>query len=298
MLFTHQVEAPLPKLLYSQDRTGTLYLWDADCPLLSTSCIHDRLLLQGLNNPFSVAQWSPDGASIAVYLSDSWVIYPAECLVQDKSCTPWRLDSSANDTRIAWGPDGTTLAYITDSNSATMRILTRGCWDQSRQRCLEQTVRVASRGVLRQPAWSADGSRFAFLGLQPAGLFRLDAVCLDNPDSCTDSMQFVSTNVGSVFWPLLSADGRQLLYFGVDTEGVGQLYRADIDSGAIQQLTFRAGGAGVPAWSNDGRYIAFSGFKGRSGGDLGIYVFDVERQLTGLAILRPGANFNYPAWSP
>jgi Tol biopolymer transport system component len=295
----HQIQAPLPQILFSDSEgVRSLYLWEADCPSLINSCVHDRRLLQGLNNPFSVAQWSPDGAYIAVYLPDSWAIYPAECLLVDKPCIPWRLDSSANDIRIAWGPDGTTLAYIMDSNSATMKILTRGCWDQSGQRCLKQTVRVASRGVLRQPTWSADGSRFVFLGLQPAGLLRLEAACLDVPDSCTDTGQWIATNTGAVFWPLLSADGSQLLYYGVDTNGTGQLYRADIDNGSTQQLTFQAGGAGTPAWSNDGRYIAFTGFESHSGGHLSIYLLDVERQLIVLAIQRHGADLNYPAWSP
>ena len=140
----HQIQKPLPQLLYSQNGAQSLYVWEVDCPSLITICAHERLLLQGLNNPFSVAQWSPDGKYIAVYLSESWAIYPAACLRGDQKCTPWRLDATANDTRIAWGPDGTTLAYITDSNSATMKILTRGCWDQSGERCFERMVQVAS----------------------------------------------------------------------------------------------------------------------------------------------------------
>jgi Tol biopolymer transport system component len=294
----HQIQAPLPQLLYSQGRPASLYLWEADCPFLMNSCTHERLLLQGLNDPFSVAQWSPDGAYVAVYLSESWAIYPIECLLGEGQCTPWRLDPTANDTRIAWGPDGTTLAYMTDSNSARMKILTRGCWDQSGQKCFERTVRVASRGVLRQPTWSADGSRFVFLGLQPVGLFRLEAACLDLSDGCADEMQLVPVNMSPVYWPSLSSDGSQLLYFAETGDGVGQLYRTNIDSGDLQQLSFLAGGGSVPAWSNDDRYIAFAGFETHAGGDLSIYILDVERQLTALAIQQQGEDLNYPAWSP
>jgi Tol biopolymer transport system component len=255
------------------------------------------MLLQGLNM-HSVAQWSPDGAFVAVYLSESWAIYPAACLLENRQCIPWRLDPAANDTRIAWGPEGTTLGYITDSNSATMKILTRGCWDDATEGCFERIVPVASKGVLRQPAWSADGSRFVFLGLQPRGLFILDAACLDSPAGCIDQMQYVRVNMWPVYWPSLSADGKHLLYFAETGDGVEQLYRTDIESGAVQQISFRAGGGSVPAWSSDGRFIAFAGFQSRSGGDLSIYLFDAERRLTALAIHQARQDFAFPAWNP
>ncbi len=255
------------------------------------------MLFQGLNM-HSVAQWSPDGNFIAVYLAESWAIFPSACLLENRHCIPWRLEPGANDTRIAWGPEGTTLAYITNSTSATMKILTRGCWNTSVEDCFERTVQVASLGVLRQPTWSADGSRFAFLGLQPRGLFVLNADCLDGPEGCTDRMRFIRVNLWPVYWPSLSSDGRRLLFFAETGDGVEQLYLTDIDSGAVQQLSFRAGGGSVPAWSNDGRFIAFAGFQSRSGGDLSIYLFDVERRLTALAIHKRGEDFAYPSWSP
>lgn len=294
----HGLQPSLPRLLYSQDSLKALYIWAADCPSLLVTCSREGHLLDGLNiHP--VAQWSPDGRYIAVYLAEAWVIYPADCLLGERTCKPARFDPTANDNRVAWGPEGSTLAYIADASSATLKILTRGCWDKSlQQNCLKQAITILPKGVLRQVSWSADGSRFAFQGLQPSGLYVLEAACLDEPENCPDEVRSLAVNMGPVYWPSLSADGNQLLYFAETADGVEQIYIAQVDSDNVRQISFRAGGASLPVWSHDGRYIAFAGFQNRSGGDLGIYLFDMERQLTARAIHQRGQDFVYPSWSP
>jgi Tol biopolymer transport system component len=298
VIAVHGFYPSLPRLLYSHDNQKALYSWAADCPSLLATCTRERMLLDGLNI-FPVAQWSPDGNFIAVFLPDSWAIYPADCLLGSQTCKPARLERPANDTRIAWGPDGSTLAYIANSSSATLKIMTRGCWDKSlEQRCLRQSIDVLPKGILRQVTWSADGSRFAFQGLVPNGLYVLDSVCLDEPESCADDLQSVAVNLSPVYWPSLSADGSQILYFAYTLDGVEQIYISHVDSESVQQVTFRASGGSVPAWSFDERYIAFAGFQTGSGGDLGIYVLDRQRGLTARAVFRHGQDFTYPAWSP
>jgi Tol biopolymer transport system component len=108
----------------------------------------------------------------------------------------------------------------------------------------------------------------------------------------------VAVNLTPVYWPSLSADGSQILYFAYTLDGIEQLYISDVDSDHIQQVTFRAGGGNVPAWSSEGRYIAFAGFLNGSSGDLGIYILDRERGVTARTIFQQGQDFVYPAWSP
>jgi Tol biopolymer transport system component len=293
----HGIYQPLPGLLYAHNNQQSLHRWQADCPSPLTICVRQHLVRDGLNiHP--VAQWSPDGNFIAVFLKDGWAIYPVDCLLGDGSCKPTRLEPLANDNRIAWGPEGSTLAYITNTSSGQLRILTRGCWDKNlQQQCLRQSIDILPDGVLRQAAWSADGSQFAFQGLVPSGLFALDSACLDEPETCDDALRSVAVSLAPIYWPSLSANGRQILYFANVLDGVEQLYISDAYRDHIQQVTFREGGASMPAWSMDGRYIAFAGFQNGSSGDLGIYILDRERTLIARAIFEQGQDIVYPSWN-
>jgi Tol biopolymer transport system component len=296
--FSRMTQPPMADLLYSHNDAQSLYLWRADCASPVMTCTRERMLLDGLNI-YPVAQWSPDGEYIAVYEAEAWAIYPTDCLLGDAACTPFHLDREMNDTRVAWGPDGSTLAYITGSSSATMQIITQGCWASTEvDQCYKRTVPIASKGVLRQLTWSADSSRFAFLGLQPRGLYALDAGCLDSDAGCVDQMQLIRVDSWPVYWPSLSADGRELLYFADMPDGVEQLFIAQVDAESTRQITFGEGGASAPAWSRDERYIAFAGFQSRSGGDLGIYMLDTARNLTTWVIHHNGDDFAYPSWNP
>jgi len=299
-IIIHVAQPPLPRLFFGNIGTQALYMWTADCPSPLETCQRERMVLEGLNlHP--VAQPSPDGEYIAVYMAEAWMIYPADCLLGDQDCTPIPLDATANDTRVAWGPDGSTIAYMTSVSNTTMKIRTKGCWDGSPARaCLTYTVQLASDGVLRQPTWSANGERLAFLGLQPRGLFVLDAACLSEPASCIDQLQLVEVSLSPAYWPSLSADGGELLFFAETPYSLEleQVYRVQIQSGAVEQISFQRGGGSVPSWSSDERYIAYAGFHNRSSGDLEIYILDRDRQITALAIHHPGQDLTYPAWNP
>jgi Tol biopolymer transport system component len=294
----YAAQLPLPRLLYGEFGSQSLSIWEADCPSLLVFCQHERRLLEGMNsNP--VTAWSPDGAYIAVYMTDAWMIYPAACLLNDSHCQPIPLDSAAIDTRVAWGPSGSTIAYMTNESNTSLRIRTRGCWDGSpAYNCLTHDIELASSGALRQPAWSADGSRFAFLGYQPQGLFVLDAACLDDSTGCTDHISSVLVDRWPVYWPSLSGDGEKLLYFAEMPDGVEQLYMTNVDGSQTEQISFRSDGGSVPAWSSDERYVAFAGLQKRTGGDWAIYILDMQRRLIVRAIGQRGQDLAYPAWSP
>lgn len=289
---------PLPRLVYGDPQAATLHTWRADCDSVFSLCEHSQVLLEGLNlHP--VAQPSPDGAYIAVYMGDGWVMYPSACLLEKQPCEPTPLDADANDTRLAWGPDGTTVAYMVSDSPVTMRIRGRGCWDGgSEDDCWAMPVDLAVQGAMRQPAWSGDGSRFAFIGLQPNGLFVLDAACLDSPGGCIDQRQPLTVNLLVVYWPSLSRDGSKILFFEQAIDSGGQVYVADVETASVRQLTHEPDGAMVPAWSFDERYVAYTAFGGADGGDVGIHVLDVTRGLSMRAIWQDGRDLDYPAWNP
>ncbi len=287
-------QSPLPLLLYTNSHSLSLYAHPVNCSLFSF-CPDEYRIFDGLNLS-SVAIPSPDGAYIAIYETEIWAIYPLNCLLNLETCSSFKLDE-AIDNRIAWGPDGTTLAYMADPARSLMHVLTRGCWDGSPSHtCLVTHVDVMPGGVMRQPDWRSDGRQMIFVGLQPAGLFVLDTACLAIPETCPVLLAKLQVEGWPLFWPGFSPDGTNLLYGQTTAANVDQLFMLDITTGVSHQFTFRSGGAYVPDWSADGRYITFAGFANPSNGDSQIYLLDGAHNLTVRAAHRRGDDLTFPVW--
>jgi dipeptidyl aminopeptidase/acylaminoacyl peptidase len=236
---------PLPPLLYT-NRNQELWLWPIDTA--------PRRLLDRLDS-FPVAQWSPDGETIAVHRDDGWELYPARCLLGGEICQPAPLDPELFDVRVAWGPDGATIAYLPGSKGDTVRIRSRGCWQGEADACFAQDIRITSFQHYLQLAWSPDGRWMAFFGLNQ-GLFLLDMNCL--PDACLNKARPVSVDTRNMhYWPSFSPDGNRLLYYIAPNAQPEHVWMVDINSLQTKRLTFGSGDHFMPAWSRDGHYIAY-----------------------------------------
>jgi hypothetical protein len=292
----HLLEAP-PGLLYGDLQFMTLHVWEADCETIFSVCQHERPLLEGLY-VHPVAQPSPDGEYIAVYMMDGWMVYGMDCLLSGGECSPTPLDPLTMDIRAAWRSDGSEIGYFTGNPGTTLSFRRSGCWDRiAVLDCFTESVSLGAERVFREVAWSADGSTFAFVGVIPRGLYVLDAACLDIPHSCIDQYRLIPVSSGTPHWPSFSPDGRQLLYYEQNVNGVEQLFIVDLDSLHVRRLTVKGSGH-VPAWSGDGRYIAYTGFENLADGDTDIYILDLQRKITVQVVSEPGIDFNYPSWSP
>jgi TolB protein len=242
-----------------------------------------RTLVQG----GSVLAWSPDGKTVAFGRQkvDGFEIYATNLDRKDV----WRLASKALSEGIAWSPDGRKLAFVRSAREDGSDVYFANT-DGSGTRRL-----TSSAGFKHHPAWSPDGKRIAFtrtFGSNDG--WPADIYVMNTDGSGVRRLTGIS-RAGSLEW---SPDGSRLLFVGdrsyshaYPTEGDG-IYVVNSDGGGIRRLTANVGKEPSPAWSPDGRRIAFTG-RGES-----IYVIGADghgmKRLTHARQMIDWA----PAWSP
>lgn len=186
--------------------------------------------------------------------------------------------NKAEDGAPEWSPDGKKIVftstrdgqrsiYVMDADGKNVKRLTRNGNDY-------------------EPTWSPEGKKIAFRRRSRGEhVFVMNAdgsgqVSLACPASC----------------PAWSRDSRKLA-FGSARGGRGyHLHIMDADGSNVKQLLPRQTGFGFPAWSPNGKQIAYTGYDpAKRAWDLFVYDFATRRdkQLTKL----PGIN-TYAAWSP
>jgi Tol biopolymer transport system component len=215
----------------------------------------------------------------------------------------------ASDNQPAWSPDGKQIAFVRQANNGTKEI-----WVMDEAGGNKKNLTQVPRGVNSwSPIWSPDGSMIAFLTDRDDQVFKQpdlyvmtsDGIGLKNLTNnpaiyadydfnwSPDAKQIVFTSAPSVRNP-------NVVFFP-------DLFVVDVQTLATRNLTNQAtnpalrGSMGYPAWSPDGRTIAFSGsFPGNMGRVFSeIWVMNAggggERKLTAQPF---GTRTNYPIWSP
>ena len=82
--------------------------------------------------------------------------------------------------------------------------------------------------------------------------------------------------------------------FVSDRVGAPQIYIMDLDSGNVRRLTFNGGYNTAPAWSPDGKWIAY---ESRVGGGFDLWLIDPEG-TTNLPLVENPRNDVSATWSP
>ena len=197
--------------------------------------------------------------------------------------------SQGMDIFPSFSPDGSTIAYSSDANGKFeiyLKQLTRG----------GQIVQLTSDGEINlQPAWSPDGKTLAFYSLHRGGIWLVPAL--------GGSPRQLTTFGSSPAW---SPDGSQIVFQSAGIRDLSAtadvsiaastIWTVALNDGTPRQIskpTYPTGGHNSPAWSPDGKFIAFT--VGEFGSDSGLWTMRIDGASPRRLV--PGAGLYNPVYS-
>ncbi len=230
----------------------------------------------------SDVQLSPDGRLVAyvrteidadadAYRSAIWVV-PAS------GGTPVPFTRGPRDWSPRWSPDGRWLAFLSDRDGGHAQLYVLPMAGGEARRLTSQPLGVG------EPAWSPDSTRVAFRA----------RVWREPPPADPAERERWTRRPRVVTRAQYKADGP-----GYTFDAVGHLFVVDVASGAVSVLTQGDAEHAGPAWSPDGRQLAF--VRARTGSAdynlFDLWIMDADgghaRRLT-----EQVGRATSPSWSP
>lgn len=261
-------QQPPGKLLVVKD--GSLWLWKDG---------QARQLTSG--NTWQQPAWSPDGSEIAyIYRSYNWSDVfvmsgdgsNARRLTSSQSS---RLDDNDWNFRPTWSPDGSRLAYISDARTPFFAVYTMDREGKGQTMLRAPLLLSESADAM---SWSADGKMLA------VATFNNETSHIVLVDLARGTASVAIETPRGVIDPALSPDGSAIAYAQREGNRVEVRVRVWGQEGEIQVT--KNGLARAPAWSPDGRWLAYLS---AHNGTFELYAVEVdlakrsvsgERQLT------------------
>lgn len=241
--------------------------------------------------PATEASWSPDGEGIA-FSSNGRIltITPSGEAIRE-------VTSGPGDHAPSWSPSGTQLFFLSDRSGS------RQVWSVSVEGGEPQQLTDDEDLYPHAPRWLPGRDALVYTA---AGEIRT----LDPAAGTSDTIPFVArmslrretyerkrpelhkpgdrVRARGIYWPAPSPDGSRIAF-----AALGDMWLRTAD-GRVQRLTDGPGDDGDPAWSPDGRAIAFVSDER---GDYQLYVLDLESGARRHVIDASG-HVASPLWHP
>lgn len=213
------------------------------------------------------ASWSPDGGQLVYGTGQGGGLARLDL----RTCQTEAVVTSAKDP--AWSPDGRWIVFTREQSFN--QFLTEEVWIMPAQGGEPRRVRAGGF-----PSWSADG-RLLFVNSRRDG-----HILAVNPGEPTAAPIVFFTNAPSLYFSVSPDQTR--VAFGCG----GRLDIRSRDTGRSVAACPAPGERGLlPAWSPDGRLVAFGGFDDSR---LGLRVFEVA---TGRTTTVLEGQYTMPSWS-
>ena len=213
-----------------------------------------------------------------------------------------RLIAGSMQLGPALSPDGRQAVFFSERDRLSLDLYLADAKSGQVVRRLA-TMTASGRFDSLQPlrsagAWSPDGAWFAF----PAVRHGAATLMLIDMSGSGGDREIPFASLGQVLSPAFSPDGKSIVFSAL-AGGFTDLYVCDVGTGALRRLTSDAFADLQPAWSHDGRTIAFATERYSSDletlhfGSTTLAVLDIEsNRIRPLDAAIAGSQIN-PQWS-
>lgn len=200
--------------------------------------------------------FSPDGKAM-VFASNRAGNYDLYIKVFDGDTLTQLTTGVGEVASASFSPDGKMITFSTSKDGKP------SLWTVDRNADHMLMLYEAEGGNIASPVWSPNGKSIAFVMSSLQNPEAYDAYIYDTETKKIASVTqgHLSNTGGSVDW---SPDGRFLLLFAGEV-GKNEIYRFELISGEIVQLTTDGTNNWAPSYSPDGQWIVFNSMRATPG---------------------------------